>query len=238
MTTEILKNVYVSTTVVELLDDPRKWLKGRSKFPIKEVGGLHNLSTHDKESWALNERGPLRLVEGETGREEVWYPPNQKNAPAYISVDSEGNLQSHLRYELRVMPAFSRERHERPRTSLGFCGNLNLWYNQDTIHHEGGGPAIQATKLTVPIQDDASAEYIQCVIFEIFSEYWQDGEWKATTAEGMEFVFSDDRFNTEKNRQKAKDWIAKHCTGGFHPMGDNLFLNEEEEMMFIADICS
>jgi hypothetical protein len=59
-----------------------------------------------------------------------------------------------------------------------------------------------------------------------------------TTAGDMTVIFSDIRLNTPWAQRATQEWLAKHCQGGFFPFDDTLFGDEEEEFLFVADICA
>ena len=244
-TSELAPNVYVTTSIAqEFLGDPMKWLTRYKQFPVRYVGGIHSLSQHDKTEWANKEDLPLRIVELGTGREEVWFSTVSKG-PAYISLDPGGRLTSHLNIG-RFQPTLKQEIHHMIPGEEFAVGSAELavWYQDDIIHRtpdrrEGPdrAPAILSTKMTAPIRDDGAA-YIDSVYFTVFQEYWNDGEWEKTTAGSMTIVFSNVRLNTPGAQRKILEWIAKHCQGGFFPFDDTLFGDEEEEFLFVADICT
>lgn len=234
--TEIAKNVYVTGSIItDLLEDPRKWLDGHDQFKVKYVGGLHNLSTNDKKAWAQRASGPLRIVETGTGREEVWFPSEWKS-PLYISLDKDGTLTSHLKYNTpqpAVVQDVKQEKLDSP-FSDPFLVKFSVWYQDDTIHRLGE-PAISSAKAAIPVPDD---EYIAGIAFDMFQEFWKDGEWTGTNIGEMTVVFKKAALNKLENQEQVADWIAKHCHGGFFPFSDTLFGDAEEEFLFLADICS
>ena len=244
-TSEVAPNVYITDSVVhDFLTDPSVWLQRHKQFPCKFVGGIHNLTQHDKREWANKEDLPLRIIELGTGREEVWFPIESKG-PEYISLDPEGRLTSHLNVA-RFQPTL---KQETPRILPGLessrgSAELSVWYHNDTIHRnpdrcEGPNkaPAVLSSKMTAPIRD-TGVEYIHSVYFTMFQEHWVDGEWKKSSAGDMTVIFSNVLLNTPWAQKKTLEWLAKHCQGGFFPFSESLFGDEEEEFLFVADICA
>lgn len=244
-TSEIAPNVFITDSIVhDFLSDPTVWLKRYKQFPRKFVGGIHNLSQHDKKAWADKESLPLRIIELGTGREEVWFQTESKG-PEYISLDPDGRLTSHLNVA-RFQPTL---KQETPQILPGLeskrgSAELSVWYHNDTIHRKpdrcegpNKAPAVLSSKMTAPIRD-AGAEYINSVYFTMFQEHWAGGEWKKSSAGHMTIIFSNVRLNNPAAQTKTLEWLAKHCQGGFFPFSESLFGDEEEEFLFVADICS
>lgn len=227
-TIEVLKNVYVDDSVTQLFDNPIKWIEGRENFIVRTVGGIHNLSHHDKEAWAKNEGNPIRMVELETGREEIWFPSIMSGAPSYISLNVDGEIQSHVKYS-RIMPAVSLD---------NFNMSVKMWYENGVISRDDQNPSLEANRLMLSIQDEDLKDFVTAIIFKKFSETWEDGKWKRTETYDMEFVFSDSALNRPKIKEKATKWISDHCKGGFFPLSKNLFREKDEEFMFISDFSS
>ncbi len=246
-TSEVAPNVYITNSIVhDFLADPARWLARHEQFPCKFVGGIHNLTQHDKKEWANKEDLPLRIIELGTGREEVWFPTESKG-PEYISLDPDGRLTSHLNVG-RFHPTLKQETH--PILPAGLdeptkgSAELSVWYHNDNIHRnpdrcEGPNkaPAVLSTKMTAPICD-TDVEYIHSVYFTMFQEHWVEGEWKKSSAGDMTIIFSNLRLNNPWAQKKTLEWLAKHCQGGFFPFSDTLFGDEEEEFLFLTDICS
>ena len=244
---EVAKNIYVTDTIVTgVLKDPRTYLEGLDGFNVRYVGGIHNLSTNDKKRWARDSRDsrgdptPLRVIESGTGREEVWFPPEHKS-PEYISLDIHGNLTSHLKFD-RAQPTVVQDVRQRSLDGLSedMMVEFSVWYHENVIHrmpdrHTGRSPAVLSSKMRVPIPDD---EYIAGVTFNLFREYWRDGEWEETTISDMVLVFANQRLNKPDVQERAAEWIAENCKAGFFPFGENLFADPEEEFLFLSDICS
>jgi len=234
--TEVAKNVHVTDTVVtDLLEDPRKWLDGLDGFEIRYVGGIHNLSANDKKAWVRGAKDPLRIIETGTGREEVWFPLNSK-APEYISIDQDGNLTSHAKYDV---PQPTMVRDIRLASLDGVSEDIHvafsLWYQGEHIHRPDSGPAVLSSKVRIAVPDD---EYIAGIAFNVFREFWLDGAWQATTADDMTLIFKKRRLNGPEIQQQVTEWIGENCQGGFFPLSDTLFGDPEEEFMFLTDICS
>ncbi len=236
---EILKNVHVTTSLVtDLLEDPRKWLEGLDGFEVRYVGGLHNLSHSDKKAWTKQARGPLRIVETGSGREEVWFPTERK-VPSFVSLDKEGNLTSHFknmdpRYpqpavkqdcKLKSLDGLSEDMYSE------FC----LWYRENVIHNDCDGAAVVSSKLRIAVPEN---EMIAGISINVFREFWRDGEWADTHIDEMSLVFHKTKLNGAQKNQEAIDWIAEHCQGGFFPFEDPMFRDPEEEFLFLTDICS
>ena len=239
---EVAKNVYVAGTIAaNLLGDPTTWLKDRDDFRVRYVGGIHNLSTNDKKKWSREERAPLRLVESGTGREEIWYPPEWKS-PTYISLDAEGKLTSHVKYD-RHQPTLVQDVRQDSLKQPGAAAmvEFNVWYQDGAIHREPdkpddvpAAPAILSSKLVLRTYDE---EYIQGITISLFREFWKAGQWEDTAFEDMTLVFANEKLNTPEMQKKAIEWIAKHCQGGFFPFDDPMFGDPEEEFLFLADVC-
>lgn len=244
-TIEILKNVYVDDTVTNFLQSPTIWLGDREDLPVRTVGGLHNLSMNDKMMWAKRERDPLRIVEHSTGREEIWYPHNNdllewKDAPFYISLNQEGVVHSHTKYDSAV-PAFCHRLGDRLSSQFLARMTINVWYNEGIISRPDDdiqSPSFEAETFPVDVIDEGLKEFIEKVVFCKFTETWADGEWKTSSTVSMDLVFADGGNNRQEVRDRALKWIARHCKGGFFPLSENLFGDKEEEFMFVADLSS
>lgn len=231
---EVAKNVHVTDSIVtDLLEDPRKWLDGLDGFEVRYVGGLFNLSHNDKKEWRNAADGPLRIIETGTGREEVWFPTEWKS-PVYISLDKNGRLSSHVKYDI-PQPALKQDIRQRSLDQLSedLFVEFSLWYQEDHIHNTGDGAAVLSSKLRIAVPDD---EYVAGVAFNLFREFWRDGEWQSTSIGEMNIIFQKKSMNGPENQRKALDWIAEHCRDGFFPFSNRLFANAEEEVMFLADV--
>lgn len=185
-----------------------------------------------------DEGEPLRVVETGTGREEVWFPSIWKS-PDYLSLDPKGQLTSHLKLE-RSQPTLTQEiRQSGVEPGLALTVEFSLWYQGDMIHrspdkHTPVAPAVVSSNMRVSVGD----EYIKGVVFSLFREFWKDGEWENTDIGTMKIIFANQKLNTPPIQEKANEWIMEHCTGGFFPISEKLFGEEDEEFMFLADICS
>lgn len=236
---EVAKNVYVTDTVVtHLLEDPRKWLEGRDGFDVRYVNGIHNLSINDKKGWAGQVNGPLRIIENGTGREEVWFHSTHK-APEYISVDKDGKLTSHMKYD-RPQPTMIQDVNQKPLSgTLSLMVEFSVWYDDDHIHRapekNNVVPAVLSSKMRISIPDN---EYLAGLSISIFREFWRDGAWESTSVQGLHPIFVKQSLNRPEVQEDAIDWIGKHCDGGFFPLSDTLFGDPEEEFLFLTDICS
>ncbi len=126
------------------------------------------------------------------------------------------------------------------RDGLDVVIEFSLWYQGDIIHrspekHEAVVPAVVSTKMQAPVPND---EYISGIGFSLFREFWEDGEWDRTDIGTMKIIFKNQKLNTPETQEKANTWIMEHCRGGFFPFSDRLFGEEDEEFMFLTDICS
>lgn len=238
---EVAKNVYVTGSIVaDLIKNPKSWLTDHEEMPVRYVGGIHNITNNDKKNWVSDIGKTLRVVETATGREEVWFVPVASRAPAYVSLDKEGNLTSHMKGD-RSQPTLIQDvRQMDPRDGLDISTEFSMWYEGDVLHRSPGkhdlvAPAVVSTKMCAPIADD---EYISGIGFSLFREFWTDGEWKNTDIGTIKIIFKDHKLNNPRVQEKANTWITEHCLGGFFPFSDKLFGEEDEEFMFLADICS
>lgn len=239
--TEIARNVYVTGSVVsDLITDPKSWLTDHDKMPVRYVGGIHNISNNDKKKWASDLGESLRVVETGTGREEVWFSSAASRSPAYVSLDNKGNLTSHVKYNSSQPTLIQDIRRTDKRDGLDFVVEFSLWYQGNILHrvpgeHDPVAPAVVSTKMHTPVRDDA---YIRGIGFSLFREFWTDGEWENTDVSTMKILFHNEKLNIPEIQEKANTWIMEHCIGGFFPFSDKLFGEEDEEFMFLADICS
>jgi hypothetical protein len=241
---EILPNIFINKSVIELIDDPRQYLRNRDKMKVKEIGGIHNLHHSDLVKWARDDlhhnTDAVRIIERGTQREEIVWPITGGGRPEFISVRrSDGIITSHLKNGKRPQPA-TRQRFE-----LDPHGAImaERWYKDGVLHRDEKikgelQPAISAhNPYFAPV--DPTATYIVAFKFGSISEIWKYGEWKATLAEKFEIVFSS--YGNEdpwRKNLRAINWIAKHCRHGFYPMGEKLFPNGTEEFLFMADIAA
>jgi hypothetical protein len=235
---EISKNVYVSSPIAHTTVDPWKWLDDYDTFPVRFVGGLHNISHHDKHIWVKDNNDlPLRIVETGTGREEIRFS-HRGRTPDYICLDGDGNLTSHLKYTAPQPTLFQSSTYPGMEHGLSHVVEVYVWYHDNKLHRPMDKPAVVTSHAVIPVKHVG----IRAIGFELVLESWEDGEWQNTTTEGeMDISLSNPKHNTPKNRQKAIDWLGKHCNGGFFPLAeheDDIFGDIEEEFMFIADICS
>ena len=115
MEIEIEANIVVTESAIDpdAISKPiSKLTKRRAKYNSRYVGGLHSLSMTDKAAWVRNTAGPLRIIEADTGREEIWFFDNN-DTPTYISINSAGLLESHKKYNTH-MPAIHYTRSDTP----------------------------------------------------------------------------------------------------------------------------
>ena len=238
---EVAKNVYVTGSIVaDLIKDPKLWLKDHEEMPVRYVGGIHNISNNDKKNWASDLGEPLRVVETATGREEVWFSPDASRSPAYVSLDNEGNLTSHMKWN-RSQPTLIQDvKQSDARDGVDFLVEFSMWYHGDVLHrvpdkNDLVTPAVLSSKMQTAVWDD---EYIRGIGFSLYREFWTEGEWESTDIGAMKLIFVNDKLNTPEIQNKAGEWIYEHCDGGFFPFTDQLFGEEDEEFMFLLDICS
>ncbi len=242
MEIEISDNIVVSASTIDP-DAVKKplieLLSARSKYEKRFVGGLHSLSATDKSAWVRNNNGPLRIIETKTGREEIWFF-DSSTEPVYISVNREGFLESHKKYN-HHMPAV----HYMERSSVllkrnnirTFDSHLDLWYHNQQLSNFEKDAAVNAGSRLFKTRDK-HADYIRFIMFKNVEEDWEHGVWKTSRVTGPSIIFERDDLNTEEHRNKASRWLNDHCKGGFFPFGEQLFGNSEEEFMFVADICT
>ena len=241
MEIEIEANIVVTESAIDpdAISKPiSKLTKRRAKYNSRYVGGLHSLSMTDKAAWVRNTAGPLRIIEADTGREEIWFFDNN-DTPTYISINSAGLLESHKKYNTH-MPAIHYTRSDTPISNKKirvFDSHLDLWYHNQKLSNFEGTPAINAGTRVFEIKD-TKIDYIKYILFKTVEEDWEDGMWKNSRATGPSIIFTRDDLNTEPHRLKATQWINEHCKGGFYPFSDQLFGDKEEEFMFVADICT
>jgi len=238
---EVVKNVYATgSIVVDLIKDPKSWLTDHEGMAVRYVGGIHNISNNDKKNWARDIGEPLRLVETATGREEVWFSPDATRSPEYVSLDNEGNLTSHMKNN-RSQPTLIQDvKQSDARDGLDYFAEFSLWYQGDFLHrvpgeHDTIAPAVVSSKMQTAVWDD---EYIRGIGFSLYREFWTDGEWKSTDIGTMKIIFVNQKLNTPEIQDRAGEWIMNHCNGGFFPFSEKLFGEEDEEFMFLTDICS
>lgn len=241
MEIEIEANIVVTESAI----DPdaiskliSKLMKRRNKYKTRIVGELHSLSMNDKAAWVRNSEGPLRIVEADTGREEIWFY-DVYDTPTYLSVNSDGLLESHKKYNLH-MPAIHYTRSDTPISNKKirvFDSHLDLWYHNQKLSNFEGMPAVNAGSRVFKIKD-TKIDYIRYILFDRIEENWEDGVWKGSNASGPSIIFERDDLNTEPHRLKATQWLNEHCQGGFYPFGEQLFGDDEEEFLFVADICT
>lgn len=235
---EVAKNVFISASIARgILEDPSEWLEEHDSFRTRYIGGIHNLSLNDKKHWADdNGDEPLRLIETGTGREEVWYPTKWK-APNYISLDPDGNITSHLKHEQIPQPSVVHSidmGREIARQKTGIItSEFRLWHDNNRLHRKDM-PAVLSDRAVVYVDCD----YIVGFQFRVFREFWVNGEWSSTLADDMMIIFNDMLLNKPEIQRKAVEWIAEHCHGGFFPFEEQMFGDEEEEFLFVTDVCT
>ncbi len=239
---EVAKNVFLAGSVIsdQLPDPTESWLETHEDMPVRYVGGIHNINKHDKKKWALDEDEPLRIVETGTGREEVWFTENWRT-PVYASLDVNGNITSHTKFN-RIMPSIVQSlKQENPVDSeKSFISEFHFWHQDNVLHRppdtEGPGsqPAVTSEKVFFPVH----SEYIAGIVFIRVREYWIDGEWQKTEIDDMSLIFTKSTLNHVQHQCGAIEWIGKHCKSGFFPLADEPFSDAEEEFMFLTDICS
>lgn len=241
MEIEIEDNIVVdgSTIDPDSVHKPlKKLIDKRLKYNSRYVGGIHSLSMNDKAAWVRNSSKPLRIIEVDTGREEIWFT-GVPDAPTYLSINSAGLLESHKKYN-HHMPAVHYDRSSTPFISREYRiidSHLDLWYHDCKLSNFEAEPALNAGSRAFKIRD-TSIDYIKCIVFKNVTEDWDDGIWLNSRVSGLTIIFTRDDLNTESNRAKAIKWLNDHCKGGFFPFGDQLFGDKEEEFMFVADICT
>ncbi len=241
MELEIETNIVVTESSIDpdAISKPiNKLIHDRSGFKTRYVGGLHSLSISDKTAWSRNCEGPLRIIESHTDREEIWFF-DSSSKPTYISINQEGLLESHKKYNM-YMPAIHYARSETPVSNNNiriFDSHLYLWYHNQKISNFEGTAAVNAGSRVFKIKD-TRIDYIRYILFNSIEEDWEDGSWRGSRASGASIIFERDDLNTEQHRIKAVQWLNEHCKGGFYPFGNQLFGDKEEEFMFVADICT
>ena len=225
------------------------WLEHRDTLEVQEVGGIHNLSTNDKERWVrkLGNEG-LRLVERDTGREEIWFG-HKINYPKYISLDSDGNMQSHNKFSSIWMPAihFPTENlighiEQAPYATDGFPNrtSMSIWCNNGDISYipDENCYALEAKGMVHEPKDPKARDFINYFYFDLVREYWKDGVWQRSEWEGFKIIFFKKTLNTPEIRRRMNEWLGLHCKHGLFPFGDPLFGDPEEEFLFIAEFCT
>ena len=108
------------------------------------------------------------------------------------------------------------------------------FYVKNKLHSEDKSPAIASSRAVMPVMH----ECITAIQFDLILEYWSDGEWNNSIVSGIKFIFSNPKLNTPERQDKALRWIARNCIGGFFPFEDEPFREIDDEVMFLADICS
>ncbi len=241
MDIEIESNIVVTESSIDpiAINKPMIKLMGkRHKYNTRYVGGLHSLSMSDKTAWTRNSNGPLRIIEADTGREEIWFC-DATDAPIYLSVNEDGLLESHKKYHM-YMPAAHYTYNKTPVSNKNlriFDSHLDLWYHNQKLTNFEDKPAVNAGSRVFKIKD-TKVDYIKYILFNRIEEDWEDGVWKGSSASGLSIIFKRNDLNTEVHRLKATQWLNDHCKGGFYPFGERLFGDKEEEFMFVADICT
>ena len=234
---EVAPNIFITNTLVDKIEDPASMVDDLEGLNQRVVGGLHNLSTHDKVSLAT--QGPIRLIERGTKREEIWFPGSREGV-VHISIDSEtGMIQSHEKYG-RPMPAVEFRKREPMTPSSLWLGEarIQMWYNEGLLHAFDNTFAITSDSLSTKPQDKKVTDYIDHVKLYRYKEAWRDGEWTETEVEDVGIGFQNKELNDPAVQIRAIQWIRKHCKHGFFPLSEQLFGDEEEEFLFIADVCS
>lgn len=254
---EIGHNIVLDDSVLSVYEgfEP-EWLEGSEEFYTREVGGIHNLSTSDKLMWTRSQgTNALRLIERDTGRQEVWFG-HRVNHPQYISLDSDGRFQSHQKFGKYVMPAihFPVENligSNTMRLSLetaDFSATthrtlLSVWCEEGEIHSapalytKHDGHAVVSMGM-VYRPKDPKVEYIKYFFFERITENWEEGEWKHSVVEDARIIFTKKSLNTTENQKRILKWLGKHCKHGLYPFGEQMFADEEEEFLFVAEFCT
>lgn len=242
---EILPNIYIDQSIIELVDDPRKWTKDRISMEAKIIGGIHNMSLSDLIRWsgAGQSGNPVRIIESGSNREKIIWPGG-KNTPDFVS----------LKRDTGVVTSFTKNgKHLEPAIAQTFSGafangtlakniKVERWYEDGILHrnekiHGNIQPAIFSKTPSFPPKDP-NATYIDYFLFSGISEYWKYGEWTETIADGFKIKLVNAGEDWESRGVKAVEWIAKHCRHGFFPLRDKLFANGTEEFLFMADIAS
>ena len=214
---------------------------------VREVGGIHSLSLSDKESWARKHGRALRLVEVDTGREEIWFG-RKLNYPRFVSLDNKGRLQSHRKFSHNWMPAihFPSDNligsdalvNNQPGYQL-HRSLLNIWCVKGEIGNlPGKEHALEAKGMIVKPKDPKAADYIEHIYIDDLKEFWKDGEFMHAEVDGVRICFFKKELNKLEVQHAMKEWLAKHCENGFFPFGNQLFGSEQEEFLFIAEFCT
>lgn len=248
----MVKNIVVTDSILSVfggLDEPN-WLAERDSLEVREVGGIHNLSFNDKSKWAMREGdGGLRIIERETGREEIWFA-HKVNYPKYVSLDKDGNLQSHNKFQSLWVPAmhFPTENllgmvEEMPRSLDGFPNrtSLSIWCHEgeiSVIPGEKSMHALIAKGMVHEPKDPKAKDFIKYFYFDTMKEWWKDGNWVRSEWDGFRIIFFKKELNQPEIRRRMGEWIGKNCKSGFYPFGDPLFPDPEEEFLFIAEFCT
>ena len=245
------KNIMVTDSILSVfgsLDEPT-WLAERDTLEVREVGGIHNLSANDKQRWAQREGdGGLRIVERGTGREEIWFS-HKINYPKFISLDKDGNLQSHSKFQSLWVPAmhFPTENligsvEEVPRVLGGFPNrtSLNIWCNEGEISNIPGESmyALQAKGMVHEPKDPKGKDFIKYFYFDDLKEFWENGKWVRSEWEGFRIIFLKKELNQPEIRRRMQEFVGKNIKSGIHPFGDELFPDPEEEFLFITEFCT
>ncbi len=245
MNIEIGDNVIITNSVIrvsEELSQPEEWLKNYDDFFVMHVGGIHNNTMYDKIQWVVNSLEPIRFIEEDTGREEVWFP-RKREAPTFISINENGELDSHQKFTHKFSPAvhYTSDYLLKNDWSTGLSAyaskrKVSLWFTEGVLSHVGEDYGIEADYMLFPIKDP-NVEYIDYVMFEKLIELWENGKWKGTAAKGFRIVFPKISMNVDEEQNKVKKWLSNHCKHGFYPFGDELFPDKEEEFLFITEFC-
>lgn len=247
-TVEVAPNIFITNTIADSIENPASILDELESLPVRVVGGLHNLTARDKFLWACKAQGPLRVIERGTEREEIWFPNDGKH-PSFITLNSRtGMVQSHQKFKSHL-PAVEFGIRVNRRNHPLIKGNtvIDIWYNDGLIHSftdensygdNFTGSAISSGCFTTKLKDKKAADYMESVSLHRYREVWDDGNWIKTCVDDIEIQFKNARLNDGWTKERVFHWIKKHCKHGFFPFSENLFGDEEEEFMFIADICS
>jgi hypothetical protein len=92
MTIKLTDNVFLNKPLTRIIPPLSQWVEKITtdeEIPIKYVGGIHNLTINDKQSYTEYRKKPIRFIETNTKRQEIWFS-NSASIEYQISViDSE-----------------------------------------------------------------------------------------------------------------------------------------------------
>jgi len=243
---EVKDNIVITKSILDMdiLIDPKECLEGLESFSKRYVGGLHNLSHNDKWAWVRNNGKPLRVIETNTGREEVWFLKRNFH-PIYISIDGDGKVTSHQRFNSYLPAVYLPSENMGANITQPLYFNhshtpsqhIKVWFQNDQPTTLERGAAVTARTMILKIKD-SNVDYIDSIKVDVLAEDWCEGTWKQTRLNSIELFFKNTKLNTPDVQEKALDWIGKNCKNGFFPFEETLFGSKEEEFMFVADFCS